>query len=120
MDGAKLSPRERRILAEIEEDLRADTGLARALGAARPRRRFRLVSGSLTAWGAALLAPLAVVLLVTAIATEAPALIWSFAVVWVLTLTCLMRLLLQWSRRHLTGDERPRPDGDDGGMSSGG
>ncbi|MFD5326244.1 DUF3040 domain-containing protein [Streptomyces sp. NPDC127092] len=114
MDGAKLSPRERRILAEIEEDLCTDTGLARALGSGRPRRRFRLGSGTPTGWGAALLAPLAVVLLVTAVATEAPALIWSFAVVWVLTLVCLMRLLLRWSRRHLTGDERPRRDEDDG------
>ncbi|WMX48382.1 hypothetical protein RGF97_31235 [Streptomyces roseicoloratus] len=56
---------------------------------------------------------MALLLLVSAVATESPALIWSFAVVWVLILVCLLRLLVRWSRRHLTGDERLRPADDD-------
>ena len=117
MGEARLSARERRILAEIEEDLGADTGFARALGSGRARRRSRFGSGRLAGPGAALLGPLALVLFVTAVVTEVPALIWSFAAVWVLTLLCFLRLLLRWSHRHLTGDERPRPDEDDRGPS---
>ncbi|BAU81278.1 hypothetical protein SLA_0323 [Streptomyces laurentii] len=45
-----------------------------------------------------------------AVATGTPGLVWAFVAVWVLTLVFLTRLLLRWSRRHLTGDERPRPD----------
>ncbi|MEV6327794.1 DUF3040 domain-containing protein [Streptomyces sp. NPDC051909] len=110
MDGARLSPRERRILAEIEEDLAADSGFARSLGAGRTRLRARLGSGRFAGPVAALLGPVAVVLLVVAVATGATALVWAFAAAWVLTLLCLLRLLVRWSRRHLTGDERPRPD----------
>ncbi|MCX2181364.1 DUF3040 domain-containing protein [Streptomyces sp. SKN60] len=110
MGGAQLSPRERRILAEIEEDLAADSGFARALGAGRTRLRARLGSGRFAGPAVALLGPMAMVLLVVAVANGATALVWAFAAVWVLTLLCLLRLLVRWSRRHLRGDERPRPD----------
>ncbi|XIE77414.1 DUF3040 domain-containing protein [Streptomyces sp. SBR177] len=110
MDGAKLSPRELRILAEIEEDLAADTGFARALGAGRTRLRARLGSGRFAGPAAAFLGPLAIVLLAVAVATGTAAVVWVFAVVWVLTLLCLLRLLMRWSRRHLNGDAQPRSD----------
>ncbi|MFE4593866.1 hypothetical protein [Streptomyces laurentii] len=122
MDGSRLSPRERRILDEIEQDLAEDTSLARLLGAppppAGPRRRHRLRPSwhrpsrraSRSAAVAAVLGPVALVLFVVAVVTGTPGLAWAFIAVWVLTLVFLTRLLLRWSRRHLTGDERPRPD----------
>ncbi|GAA2770871.1 DUF3040 domain-containing protein [Streptomyces showdoensis] len=108
MDEARLSPRERRILAEIEQGLGADRSLARGLRSGRPRHRprIRLLGGRATL----LLGAVALGLFVAAVATESPPLIWAFAVVWVVTLVCGLRLLLRWSRRHLTGAERPRPD----------
>ncbi|MEU6932433.1 DUF3040 domain-containing protein [Streptomyces sp. NPDC046385] len=109
MDEARLSPRERRILEEIEQSLGADRSLARGLRtghAGRHGLRLRRPGGRATA----LLGAVALTLFVTAVATESPALIWAFAAVWVVTLVCLLRLLLDWSHRHLTGAERPRPD----------
>ncbi|MFF0433903.1 DUF3040 domain-containing protein [Streptomyces sp. NPDC004327] len=109
--GAGLSPRERRILDEIAHDLGADASLARSLGGRGTRIRFR--GGRLTGPAAVFLGSLALALFVAAVASGSPVLIWVFAAVWALTLVCLLRLLLRWSRRHLTGDERPRPDADD-------
>ncbi|MGW4162459.1 DUF3040 domain-containing protein [Streptomyces sp. NPDC004788] len=106
--GSRLSPRERRILDEIEQDLATDASFARALGTRRLRirfRRVRLLGPAAVVFGAA-----AVALFAAAVATGIPVLMGGFAVVWVLTLVCLLRLLLRWSRRHLTGDERPRPE----------
>ncbi|MFJ3903904.1 DUF3040 domain-containing protein [Streptomyces sp. NPDC090025] len=111
MDGAQLSPRERRILAEIEQDLGADTGFVRALGSGRTR--LRPGTGRLLGPATMVLAPVTLILFVMAVAGQHPALVWSFAVAWVLTLVCALRLLLRWSHRHLTGDERPRPDEDE-------
>ncbi|MFI8520686.1 DUF3040 domain-containing protein [Streptomyces sp. NPDC085481] len=110
MDEARLSPQERRILAEIEHGLGEDQHLARRLRAGRPGLGTRrLATGPV----AALLGVAAVTLFVTAVATEAPALIWAFAAVWVLTLVCVLQLLIRWSHRHLSGNERPRPDQED-------
>ncbi|MEV7282353.1 DUF3040 domain-containing protein [Streptomyces sp. NPDC093111] len=106
MDEARLSPRERRILEEIEQGLGTDRSFARGLRAGHPGPRLRRPGGRATA----LLGAVALTLFVTAVATESPPLIWAFAAVWVVTLVCLLRLLLDWSRRHLTGAERPRPD----------
>ncbi|MER8047740.1 hypothetical protein [Streptomyces sp. NPDC094032] len=120
MDEARLSPRERRILEEIEQGLGTDRSLARGLRTGHPARwhrhprpglhhpglRFRRPGGRVTA----LLGVAALALFVAAVATESPALIWAFAAVWVVTLVSVLRLLLGWSRRHLTGAERPRPD----------
>ncbi|MEV5974018.1 hypothetical protein [Streptomyces sp. NPDC051921] len=134
MDEAQLSPRERRILEEIEHDLDEDTALARTLATGH-RPRFRggrsgsgpgarsgrltghraLGAGRFTGLAALVLVPVALVLFVIAVATGSSVLIWTFAAVWVLTLTCVLRLLLRWSRRHLTGRERPRPDDGDVG-----
>ncbi|MFI8828701.1 DUF3040 domain-containing protein [Streptomyces sp. NPDC053431] len=126
MDGAQLSPRERRILAEIEHELGEDPVFARTLtsgrrprfpsrwrasrNVARPPRTGRLLRATTF-----LLGPVAIALFVIAVVTESPVLIWAFALAWVLTLVCLLRLVLRWSRRHLVGDERPRPD--HGGLS---
>ncbi|MEU8764749.1 hypothetical protein [Streptomyces sp. NPDC048659] len=96
MDGTRLTARERRVLAEIERDLARD----------RPRRHGPRVSGRATA----LLAVAALGLFAAAVVTESPPLIWAFAALWAATLLCTLRLLLGWSHRHLTGDERPRPD----------
>lgn len=105
MDDVRLSPRERRILAEIEEELGRDEPLARRLGTTRSGLRlpdppapgtYRLRPAlALAALGAATLA-----LLVLAVTTEAPALIWAFAAAWVLTLVVLLRLVVRWSRRR--------------------
>ncbi|MEU8545272.1 DUF3040 domain-containing protein [Streptomyces sp. NPDC048717] len=118
MDGSRLSPRERRILDEIEHDLAEDASLARLLGAPAPEaprhggrpRRPSLRRPLRPAAVAAVLAPVVLALLVVAVVTGAPGLVWAFAAVWALSLVLLTRLLLRWSRRHFTGDERPRPD----------
>ncbi|MER5741075.1 MULTISPECIES: DUF3040 domain-containing protein [unclassified Streptomyces] len=108
MDEARLSAYERRVLAEIEEDLSADDRLARRMAGRRPSLRPHLpritVRGGLAAavFGAATLA-----LLVLAAATSAPALIWGFAAAWVVTLVLLLRLVVRWTRRHGLGG---RPD----------
>lgn len=102
MDEARLSPRERRILAEIEQSLGGDGAFARGLRA----RRFRRLAGPATA----LLGAVTITLFALAVATEEPALLWAFAAVWVVTLVCLLTLLLRWSRRRLTGRRRARPD----------
>lgn len=108
MEEARLSQRERRILAEIENDLRKDEPLDRRLrtmrrGTPLPKDVARGVRGGVrrhrSGLGVALLGALTLALLVLAVATEAPALIWAFAAVWVLTLCCLLRLVIRWSRR---------------------
>ncbi|MET9436431.1 DUF3040 domain-containing protein [Streptomyces sp. NPDC006551] len=111
MEEARLSQRERRILAEIERELREDAPLERRLrtmrrGAGLPalsahgrreRRRDRRA-----ALGTALSGLLALSLLVSAVATGAPVLIWAFAAVWVVTLVCLLRLVIHWSTKTRT------------------
>ncbi|MFD3530738.1 DUF3040 domain-containing protein [Streptomyces sp. NPDC058664] len=102
MDEARLSERERRILAEIEEQLDQDRTLARRLRSTRDRPRPRPATGArgrLAALGLGLLCAVTLVLLVLAVATEAPLLIWAFAASWVLTLVLLLRRVVRWSRR---------------------
>ncbi|MFC8763166.1 DUF3040 domain-containing protein [Streptomyces sp. NPDC057193] len=109
MDEARLSERERRILAEIEQRLEQDRPLARRL---RPRRhgppggadgaRRRPAGLVLGVLGAVTLA-----LLVLAVATEAPLLIWGFAASWVLTLVLLLRLVVRWARRRTAAPRTP-------------
>ncbi|MDT9691336.1 hypothetical protein Q5762_23915 [Streptomyces sp. P9(2023)] len=111
MDEARLSQRERRILAEIEQALSEDVSLERGMrtmsrkrprvrraaagagGAGRPGRRHAL------ALSVSLLGMLTLGLLVLAVATGEPVLIWAFAAAWVLTLTGLLRLVIRWSHR---------------------
>ncbi|WP_406864595.1 DUF3040 domain-containing protein [Streptomyces sp. HUAS MG47] len=121
-DDARLSERERRILDEIEGALRADEPLERSLSTMRRHQRAPGVTGlGVSTAGVAFLGALTAALLVVAVATEAPALIWAFAAAWVLTLVCLLRLLIRWagrfSRRGAGADDRgdgdrDRPDAD--------
>ncbi|MEU5216659.1 DUF3040 domain-containing protein [Streptomyces sp. NPDC020807] len=113
MEESRLSPRERRVLAEIEEQLREqDEPLARRLGAMKrgpllgaPSAvdlRRKLPGLAVAALGAATLA-----LLVLAVAIGTPVLIWAFAAVWVLTLIGLLLLVVRWSRRWSGSRARP-------------
>ncbi|MFF0484651.1 DUF3040 domain-containing protein [Streptomyces sp. NPDC004435] len=109
MDETRLSAYERRVLAEIEEDLRGDAGLDRRMAGRRPSPR--LPGPRATAWrrlAAVALGAATVTLLVLAVATSAPALIWAFAAVWVATLVLLLRLAIRWTRR-LAGGAPPDP-----------
>ncbi|MFG2640420.1 DUF3040 domain-containing protein [Streptomyces sp. NPDC048370] len=103
MDEARLSERERRILAEIEQDLSEDVSLERGMRTMRRRGREARTPdrpgrrrGPVLA--VALLGVLTLGLLVLAVATGEPVLIWAFAAAWVVTLACLMRLVIRWSR----------------------
>ncbi|GGT78993.1 MULTISPECIES: DUF3040 domain-containing protein [Streptomyces] len=119
MDETPLSQHERRVLAEIEDALREDALLERRLrtmrrgglghavrkgpgrgpGEGRTRKGRHGVRGRLAALGVTLLGMLTLALLVLAVATGEPALTWAFAAAWVLTLSCLLRLVVRWSRR---------------------
>jgi hypothetical protein len=107
-DDARLSERERRILDEIEGALRADEPLDRSLSTMRHHQRGPGVTRlGVSKAGVALLGALTAALLVLAVATGAPALIWAFAAVWVLTLVCLMRLVIRWAKRFSRRNEEP-------------
>lgn len=111
MDEPRLSARELRVLAEIEARLDQDEPLARRL---RTMRRSAWPSGTsrggtrrwLPAFGVAGLGAATLTLLVLAVATSAPALIWAFAGAWVLTLALLLSLVVRWSRRRAVGPWR--------------
>lgn len=104
MDGPELSQQELRILGDIEQDLRADQLLERRL---RTLRRGVRPWTSPRDWRAphllglcaALLGAGCAALFVRAVATSSPALIWAFAVLWVLTLVCLLLLVIRWCRK---------------------
>ncbi|MER5207778.1 DUF3040 domain-containing protein [Streptomyces sp. NPDC002825] len=105
MDEANLSAHERRVLAEIEEELDRDESLARRLRTMRRVPRPHLPSAAglgrhLPSLGVAALGATTLALLVLAVATEAPALIWAFAGVWVLTLLTTLILVVRWTRRR--------------------
>ncbi|MFF8606891.1 DUF3040 domain-containing protein [Streptomyces sp. NPDC015346] len=130
MDESPLSQHERRVLAEIEDALREDASLERRLRTMRggglghavrkgpghgpgdgPGQAPRNGSGHglrrhLLALAGALLGALTLALLVLAVATGEPALTWAFAAAWVLTLTCLLRLVIRWSRRLASRSSR--------------
>ncbi|WP_418960695.1 DUF3040 domain-containing protein [Streptomyces tritici] len=98
-DDARLSERERRILDEIEHALRDDEPLERSLRSMRGH--WRVPGVRLPSAVVALLCAATVLLLVLAVATEAPALLWAFAAVWVLTAVSLLRAALGWAGRRL-------------------
>ncbi|MEE1820507.1 hypothetical protein PUR59_36520 [Streptomyces sp. SP18ES09] len=116
MDEARLSARERRVLAEIERELDRDVLLARRMRTMRRLRRPHVPSipgsGSrhVSLGGAAgshllavtvtLLGALTLALLVRGVVTGAPVVIWAFAGVWALNLTGLLLLVVRWTRRH--------------------
>ncbi|MFD4372859.1 DUF3040 domain-containing protein [Streptomyces sp. NPDC058486] len=130
MDEARLSAHERRVLAEIEQDLSADDDLARRMTGRRssphrpapprpsphrssahlpslhlPRPRIAVRDGL----GAAVFGAATLALLVLAVATLNPALIWGFAATWVVTLTLLLRLVVRRFQRR-AGAGRPDDD----------
>ncbi|WP_051716779.1 DUF3040 domain-containing protein [Streptomyces sp. NRRL F-5727] len=108
MEEARLSAYERRVLAEIEEDLSTDDGLARSMAGHRPSPhlpRSRLTARS--PFGALVLGAATLALLVLAVATASPALTWAFAAAWVVTLILLLRMVVRWTRQHAGGG---RPD----------
>ncbi|MFF1508660.1 DUF3040 domain-containing protein [Streptomyces sp. NPDC058326] len=113
MDEARLSERERRILAEIEERLDQDERLARRLrptrGGRRPFPRPALgARRGPTVLGLCALGAVTLSLLVLAVATEAPLMIWAFAAAWVVTLVVLLRrLVVRWSRRRTAPPQDP-------------
>ncbi|MEV7566093.1 DUF3040 domain-containing protein [Streptomyces tanashiensis] len=105
MDEARLSAHERRVLAEIEEELDRDASLAGLLRTMRPapHRSAPPVSGArrhLASLGVAVLGATTLALLVLAVVTEAPVLIWAFGIVWVLTLAGMLILFVRWMRRR--------------------
>ncbi|MGW7431790.1 hypothetical protein ACWGIN_19860 [Streptomyces sp. NPDC054861] len=130
MEEVRLSPRERRILAEMERELAENGGRTPSTDAPgeRPDRpsvpdgsrapdgrdgtdasrgpaRWRGPYRSPDRWavrGTALLGAVALALLVSAVVTAAPVLTWVFAVVWVVALTCLLRMVIRWSRKMRT------------------
>ncbi|MGW6536951.1 DUF3040 domain-containing protein [Streptomyces sp. NPDC055051] len=106
MDEIRLSAYERRVLAEIEEGLRGDDGLVRRMAGHRSSPRRPHATGR-RRLAAAVLAATTMTLLVLAVATSAPALIWAFAAVWVASLVLLLRLAVRWTRRLEAGG---RPD----------
>ncbi|MGW6392955.1 DUF3040 domain-containing protein [Streptomyces sp. NPDC055103] len=108
MDEVRLSARELRALAEIEEQLDQDEPLARRLRTMSRGLRWSVPSAAgvrrrLPVLGVVALGLTTVTLLVLAVGTEAPALIWAFAATWVLTLTSLLNLVVRWSRRRTAG-----------------
>lgn len=107
MEETRLSAYERRVLAEIEEDLSGDDGLARRMAGRRPSRLPRPRVAGRGRLAVVVLVAATVTLLVLAVATSAPALIWVFAAVWVVTLVLLLRLVVGWTRRRAGGG---RPD----------
>ncbi|MGW0465140.1 hypothetical protein ACWDX6_07710 [Streptomyces sp. NPDC003027] len=122
MEEARLSPRERRILAEIERELREDAPREPGPRTTRRARGQRRGAGQpagthhgrrdrwdrrdrrdrLAALGTALSGALTLALLVSAVVTGAPVLVWAFAAVWVVTLVCLLRLVIHWSTKTRT------------------
>lgn len=135
MEEVRLSPRERRILAEIERELGREWGpepgedasperppergprtTRRGIGQptgthrrdGRDRRGQRDGSDRrdrrdrMAAVGTALSGALALTLLVSAVVTGAPVLVWAFAAVWGVTLVCLLRLVIHWSTKTRT------------------
>ncbi|NML50647.1 DUF3040 domain-containing protein [Streptomyces sp. R302] len=102
MDEARLSAHERRVLAEIEADLSADDRLASRMGEHRQVPRLPRIAGR-GGVGAVALGALTLTLLVLAVATSTPALIWAFAAAWVVTLILLLRMVVRWTRRRAGG-----------------
>ncbi|MFJ7956863.1 DUF3040 domain-containing protein [Streptomyces sp. NPDC096319] len=108
MDEARLSAHERRVLAEIEEELNRDGALARRLRTMRrsprlPRPSIAAARRHLPSLSVSVLAVMTLALLVLGVATEAPAFIWAFAAVWVLTLLVALGLVVRWTRRRAPG-----------------
>ncbi|MFD7233205.1 DUF3040 domain-containing protein [Streptomyces sp. NPDC059881] len=93
-EDSVLSSRERLALRHIAAELSADRRLARRMRHLPPRLRWLTLSVSI-------LTCASLVLVVMGIRTSDPNIIWSFAVLWPLTLIQAFRLLC---RLTVTGD----------------
>ncbi|MFD4542731.1 DUF3040 domain-containing protein [Streptomyces bauhiniae] len=99
MKDVRLSPHEKRVLAEMERALGRDPALARRLQemraplAAPARRRSRALTAAVIAF-----AVVPLTLLAVAVAYAHPVLLRVFAATWLFTLAGLIRLTLRWSR----------------------
>ncbi|MFF0558126.1 DUF3040 domain-containing protein [Streptomyces sp. NPDC004266] len=110
MDETRLSAHERRVLAEIEEQLSRDASLARRLRTMRRTPRLPVPSLARTRrhlpfLGIVALGAMTLALLVLAVDTEAPGLIWAFASVWALTLAAVLLLAVRRAKRR-AGESR--------------
>ncbi|MCJ0869767.1 hypothetical protein [Streptomyces sp. AP-93] len=108
MDGPELSRQELMILKDMEQDLCADRLLDRRLRTLRRGVRPWTSPGSWSRRHRAglytgVLGVACAILLVYAVATSSPPLIWAFAAVWVFTLIRLIRLAIGWCRTHDIG-----------------
>ena len=106
MDDFRLSEYERRLLDEIESRLRDDKELCRALRPSRRQRTRALLRAAVPEAVrlphpavVAVFATVAVALMVVGISTEAPGVIWAFAVLWPLTAFLAFRLLCRWTTK---------------------
>ncbi|MET9953807.1 DUF3040 domain-containing protein [Streptomyces sp. NPDC006339] len=116
MDGPRLSPRERRILAEIEHALGEDHSLARTLGPGPPPRPGTgRLAGPAAAVATAVLGLVTAVLFVAAVATGSLTLLWSFAAAWTAAAICGLGLLLRRCESRAARVARaPREEPDQG------
>lgn len=102
MATERLPDHEQRILDEVERALRRDRRLERRLRTHRLRRCPDLSRVShyrphvLTV---GLLLTASVTLMVLGIVTSRPAVIWTFAALWPLTLFATFRLVCRWTER---------------------
>ncbi|MEU6353657.1 DUF3040 domain-containing protein [Streptomyces sp. NPDC047072] len=104
MTTGRLPDHEQRILDDMERALRRDRRLDRRLRTLKVRRRPDLSGPVARVAGyrphpltAAVLLAVSITLMVIGIRTSDPAVIWTFAGVWPLTLFAGFRLLCRWS-----------------------
>jgi hypothetical protein len=96
----RLTAHERRVLAELERDLRRDRRLDRWMRTFRPGPRSlpaRVAAYRPRGRTVALLSAVSVALMVAGIVTSEPVVIWAFAIVWPVTLYAVFRLLCRWT-----------------------
>ncbi|WP_405469413.1 DUF3040 domain-containing protein [Streptomyces canus] len=102
MTTGRLPDHEQRILDEVERALRRDRRLDRRLRTGRLRRQpdlSRVTHYRPHVLTVGLLLAVSIALLVTGIVTSRPAVIWTFAAVWPLTLFAVFRLVCRWTER---------------------
>ncbi|MDQ0764847.1 DUF3040 domain-containing protein [Streptomyces canus] len=102
MTTGRLPDHEQRILDEVERALRRDRRLDRRLRTGRLRRRpdlSRVTHYRPRVLTVVLLLAVSIALLVTGIVTSRPAVIWTFAAIWPLTLFAVFRLVCRWTER---------------------
>ncbi|AJP04491.1 hypothetical protein TU94_26575 [Streptomyces cyaneogriseus subsp. noncyanogenus] len=100
MTGPRLTAHERRVLAELERDLRRDRRLDRRMRTFRPGPRSplaRVAAYRPRGRTVAALFAVSVTLMVSGIVTSQPVVIWAFAVAWPVTLYAAFRLLCRWT-----------------------